>query len=295
MCYRKARKRESTRERERERNRVWVVKAEGASNGKNVMRICCTWWIAWDDWSVGQAQVHWRWDRTVSGRMKAVCVGSCAWVHVWQTDREGVGHCFDSTPVVCIVLTVAKLWVRSSGKHSDKMRLFSALSSGWAFAGGVDSCTCFWSESVREAVVTPGYQTTGEEQKGKSKRDWDGGHPEDDDMKKRYGWRRGAESTACFTCRSGNAALDTTRLYLSVVANSSKRTPVCTLCVYAIICSNHSLKQVNSQCTSYTPCLQFMSDLVQQHIKHHSYLNRYLSHSRSFLLLHHLYPSDFVW
>lgn len=99
-------------------------------------------------------------------------------------------------------------------------------------------------------------------------------------MNKRCGWRRGGASIACFTCRSGNAALDSTRLHPSVVANSSKRTPVCRLCVacvYSAICSTHPLRQVNTQQTSYTPCLQLRSYLFQQDRKCHSYLKRHWS------------------
>lgn len=71
------------------------------------------------------------------------------------------------------------------------------------------------------------------------------------------------------------------------------------LCVHCV-CTSSSIAIIPSSrsthgCTSYTPCLQFTSYLFQQHIKHHSYLNRYWSPSRSFLLLHHLYPSDLVW
>lgn len=46
-----------------------------------------------------------------------MCVSACV------TDREGVGYSFDYTPVVCIVFTVAKLCMCSSGKKSDEMRL----------------------------------------------------------------------------------------------------------------------------------------------------------------------------
>lgn len=35
-------------------------------------------------------------------------------------------------------------------------------------------------------------------------------------MRKRGGWRRGGVSAACFTCRSGNAALHSARLHPSV-------------------------------------------------------------------------------
>lgn len=47
-----------------------------------------------------------------------------------------------------------------------------------------------------------------------------GGCREDDDMREREtrGWRRGGVSAACFTCRSGNAALRSVRLRPSVGA-----------------------------------------------------------------------------
>lgn len=53
---------------------------------------------------------------------------------------------------------------------------------------------------------------------------------EDDDMRKRRGWRRGGVSAACFTCWSGNAALhcEATSFCRSSVANSEcTYTPVC--------------------------------------------------------------------
>lgn len=73
----------------------------------------------------------------------------------------------------------------------------------------------------------------------------------DDDMKKRCGWRRGAESTACFTCRSGNAALDSTRLHPSVVANSH-------------LCVRHYLQQSSPQAGQHT--VQQLYSLFAVHV-----------------------------
>lgn len=164
--------------------------------------------------------------------------------------------CSDPTPVVCFVFAAACAQC-SSSRNSEQIHSLGAWTSARV------------SEARRweRAAATPGCKTV----QGKRGRDGGGWRRGDDDMKKRRGWRRGAESTACFTCGSGTRR-SAPRGYMLLAWPTPARTH---LCVYVTIRSNHPLGQVNTRRTSYTACLQLTPYLFQRHIKYHSYLKRH--------------------